>query len=315
MEPSRTNQHYVPQFLLRGFASGRKKQVFTFDKQCQRTFKTSIRNVAGQSGFYDFEANGESRSLDPLLKDLEGKAAPIVQTILRVRQLGFLSEEQRHTLALFVVSQMLRTDAQRQKYKHLNDMLCEAIKRMGGDPDNVEGFKPLSDEEARRESILMLPKLALDLLPHVLNKTWVLYSAPLSEQYYASDNPVVMHNTTNQNPYRGTLGVAVEGIEIYLPISGSLCLGFLCPTIEAMIPEGEAKARRLATPISFAKWTRAFDEATPIRLEAENVIHHNSLQVINAERYVFSHNGRFELAQEMLTSNPELRTGPRLTSN
>jgi hypothetical protein len=56
----------------------------------------------------------------------------------------------------------------------------------------------------------------------------------------------------------------------------------------------------------------AFDSGTPIPVEPINVMHHNSLQVINVERYVFSHNGRFELVHEMLKANPTLRFGPRM---
>lgn len=312
MQPSPTNQHYVPQFLLRGFASGRQKQVYCLDKQTGRVFKTRTRNVAAQTGFYDIEVNGEKRSIDPLLTDLEERAAPIVHNILQVKHLRFLTEELRYVLGLFVVCQMLRTDCQRQRYKHINDIFCEAIINWGGDPNNVEGFRPLSDKEARREFITILPKLAMDMLPNILNKTWVLYSAPPGAHFFSSDNPVSMHNTMNKNPHRGTLGVGVRGIEIYLPLSASLCLGLLCRSIETMIRDGENRAKRVGAPVTFSEWIRAFDQRTPLDLEPLNVTHHNSLQVINAERYVFSHDGGFGLAEEMLESNPELRSGPRM---
>jgi hypothetical protein len=313
MQSVRTNQHYVPQFILRGFASGRK-QVFVLDKQTGRTFKTSTRNIAAQLGFYDIEVHGDTRSLDPLFTELEDATAIIVKAILEVRHLRLLTEDQRKTLALFVVSLMLRTDSRRRQYKHLNDVITDAILRRGGDPQNVEGFRPLTDEGARQEWILNLPRLALNLRPNLLDKTWVLYSAPSTEHYYSSDNPVVMHNTLNQNPFRGTLGLAVKGIEIYLPLSGSLCIGFLCPSIREMIVDGERGARHLRVPVSFKEWMQAFEEGTPLRLQPDNVVHHNSLQVINAERYVVSHSGRFALALEMLESHPELSHGPRMTT-
>jgi hypothetical protein len=37
----------------------------------------------------------------------------------------------------------------------------------------------------------------------------------------------------------------------------------------------------------------------------------NSLQVIEAERFLFSADGDFSLAEDMLRTNPELKVGPR----
>jgi Protein of unknown function (DUF4238) len=71
----------------------------------------------------------------------------------------------------------------------------------------------------------MLPKLALDLTPHIINKAWLLYSTLSQHAFYISDNSVALQNTTNQDPLRGILGLGVQGIEIYLPISGTVCFG------------------------------------------------------------------------------------------
>lgn len=48
-------QHYVPKLLLRGFAEGPNEQVYVFDKATDRAFRTSIRNIAGEVGFYDID--------------------------------------------------------------------------------------------------------------------------------------------------------------------------------------------------------------------------------------------------------------------
>ncbi|MFS2035338.1 DUF4238 domain-containing protein [Polaromonas sp. CT11-55] len=64
-------QHYVPQFLLRNFTSDKKNRVHVFDKQKGITFVSHVKNVANESRFYDFEIEGEGRSLEAPLSSLE----------------------------------------------------------------------------------------------------------------------------------------------------------------------------------------------------------------------------------------------------
>ena len=53
------------------------------------------------------------------------------------------------------------------------------------------------------------------------------------------------------------------------------------------------------------------DTGAAVVLDSSNVAHHNSLQVANAERFVFSCNDDFSLAREMLQQQPELKGRPR----
>jgi Protein of unknown function (DUF4238) len=191
------------------------------------------------------------------------------------------------------------------------ETLRNGIVQRGGDPNNVKGFQNLTEEQLRVENIRMLPALARDLAPHFLTKTWMLYGATNKSSFYISDNPIALQNTMNQNPVMGTLGLGVPGIEIYFPLSATLCLGFLCPTIEQLIRGNHARARQMGAPISFDHWITALDGDQPLRLDADNVTNLNSLQVIYAERYVFSANNDFKLLHEMLDSDERLKGGPR----
>ena len=313
MDAAPTHQHYVPQFILRGFASGRNKQIYVFDKATERSFRTSIRNVASVSGFYDFELKGQAKSLDPVLQQLEEVTPGIVRKILQDLSVRSITTDEREVLALFVAVQMLRTDAQRNLFRDFYYKLKNTLLEDGADLERVKGFQLMTEEELRVGSILMLPELARDLAPHFLTKTWLLFRTVAQRAFYISDNPITMFNTVNQDPDRGTRGLAVPGVEVYFPLSGTLTLGFLCPSLQEMIRNGQEKARRLNAPISFEKWVKAFDGDVPFAMPMESVVHQNSLQVANAERYVFSATPDFDLALEMVHSNPELKEGPRLT--
>ncbi|MDB5789306.1 DUF4238 domain-containing protein [Caballeronia mineralivorans] len=54
-------QHYVPQFLLRNFGTGKKDQLHVFNKATDKTFLTNARNVAAESRFYDFPVTRRGR--------------------------------------------------------------------------------------------------------------------------------------------------------------------------------------------------------------------------------------------------------------
>jgi len=313
MKSRSTNQHYVPQFLLRSFASSPSgKQIYVFDKAKERSFSSSIEKVASARAFYDFEVNGVVDSIDPLLGKLERVTSAVIKNITQVRSLRNLSTSARTLVALFAVVQMLRTEAQRKQSKALIDDLHDAIKRAGWNTDKVEGFDFLDEEEVRVSSITSLRELARDLLPHLVNKDWVLYRAPQGSSLYISDNPVALFNL-NQDPVRSTLGLRVPGIQLYLPLSSDLCLRFLCPTIADTVRGSYELAKKLGHPVPchVESLIHALDGGDMLPLDPANVIHQNSLQVANAERFVFCQSDDFALVREMIQSFQELKAGPR----
>ena len=56
----------------------------------------------------------------------------------------------------------------------------------------------------------------------------------------------------------------------------------------------------------------AIDSGTPLKSNPDNVLFFNSLQVLNAERFIFSSNGDFDLVKSMIEENDNVRTGHRM---
>src|ERR1022692_3755339 len=120
MKARPTVQHYVPQFLLRNFASSpRGKQIFVFDKSSGRSFPASINAVASKRAFYDFEVAGSIESVDPLLTKMESVTSTLIAKIVRARNLRGLSHTDKKMVALFATVQKLRTDSRRKQLKSL----------------------------------------------------------------------------------------------------------------------------------------------------------------------------------------------------
>ncbi|MBI5114870.1 DUF4238 domain-containing protein [Candidatus Poribacteria bacterium] len=90
---------------------------------------------------------------------------------------------------------------------------------------------------------------AKEFVPDFLGKERVLFETTRKHPFFISDNPIVLQNEMNQGPYSG-LGVAAPGIEIYLPISSTLCLGLFCPSVAEEFQITYEKTRMLnkATP-------------------------------------------------------------------
>lgn len=308
------HQHYVPQFLLRNFATGnRNKQLWAFDKRSGTSFRTTPRNVATESGFYDFSADGKVRSLDPLLQELENLVAEDIRAVIQNRVLP-TELNKRMRIASFAAVQMVRTTSHRQQYRHLGEILRREIEKRGGRAPGADQPPAVSDEESNAESIRLIPKLTLSATPHFMSKSWILYSTTAHSPFYIGDSPVTLDNTLNHSEFMGTLGLAVSGIEVYLPISPLLCIGFLCPSNEAVVRESLRASQKVGIPNEDAtRIIKAFEGGEPYLFKPENVLHHNSMQVAYAERFVFSKTDNFATASAMIASNPEIKFGPRFS--
>ena len=116
---------------------------------------------------------------------MESAVSTVIKNIIDARSLRVLSDAGRKLVGLFATVQMLRTDAQRKQLKGMIDNVYNTLLRMGADPNKVKRFEFLDEEQTRTQSILSLREIAADLMPHFLDKCWVLYST-------TSDN-LVLH--------------------------------------------------------------------------------------------------------------------------
>lgn len=295
------NQHIVPQFLLRNFKSGKRPKIWAYDKHTNDVFHTNIRNVAAERRFYDVETPRGYYSVGPTLDALESDAAHVINIVSENKNLSLLTTEQRVILASFAAVQVLRTQARVELQADLSATILEAVSEMMGAED-VKADDVTARHQARVGMVLRLAKTAQEITPYFLDKQWVLYEATAKPGFYIGDNPVTMHNHLPR-PNRGNLGLRVPGIEIYLPLSSTLQLGFLCPTVSQMA--------RLSAP----SLARLMETGGVIPAAPENVTFKNSLQVWNAARYVYCSGPDFDLAEEMVTSDPTMRNSPKVRGN
>ncbi len=313
--------HYVPQFLLKNFASSEREQIHVYDKRTEKTFCTHVRNVAAENGLYDLQLPSGIVSAESSLSTVECAAANVINKLLANQNIQSLSGEDKIILGLFTAVQMVRVPHQIE----IMVQMTESIRDKWGDIPDM----PRSELEARkqaREALVKNLSVGLKLLPELLNKTWLLLKSSERSSFYISDNPVTMHNT-NRNPFRGTLGLGVKGIEVYIPLSSGLTLAFFCNSkkegwIQSKVQFELAKSLGFKIPETFAanqtifsEITRALEDGKPVQLCEKITNFQNELQVWNSERFIFSKKEDFDIVKQSMKKTPAFKKGPRLAGS
>jgi len=323
-------QHYVPQFLLRKFGNGKKDQLHVFDKHTSRSFRTNAKNVASESRFYDFRIGNEDATLEPMLAELEGVTKPLLGRIIEKDSVSVITDAERELLSTFFAIQFTRTKAFREQMLDVPKMIRANLRSRTeeqGARSRIEEFVTLPDEnELKIETAHFMMNAPSTFGPHFLNKDWLLISTTRKSPFIIGDNPLALQNAIDMGPY-GNLGLAVKGIEIYLPLSPVRALAIWCPSHKQRIVSFASRLRqaralsqfhileKIRDPEGIEHIARALIGDAPIQYSTENVRNFNSLQVRYAERFVFSSVPDFALAHEIVNSHPSLRTGMRVQIN
>ena len=321
-------QHYVPKFMLRRFSSGGRELVHAFDKRQDKIFvfstsKKSKVGVAAERAIYDFDFQGVPLTLEPALSSLETKAAEVTSRVIAAQALPPAWHEEKAILASFMAVQLVRTKATTATFDDLFSRM-EGLFRAKGVPDEFFQPAPLvgSKENARKAHYAaLITNASRDWAPLLLQKVWHLIKTTDDTPFLMGDHPVVRFNDPNAGSVQ--LGVASVGVQLYFPLSPTLALSLMCPTyLETMIDGIERIDRLLGGRLVDSSSLRAQRKQISGIVEAllagsmtevrpENVEHFNSLQVLEAERYVFSVKNDFSMVREMIQEDDSVRQGTR----
>src|SRR5438132_6301332 len=197
MQDTDTNQHYVSQFLLRGFHTENEAQIWAFDKLTDRSFTTAIDRVASEHGFYNIAGSAE---IDDVIRKFEDATAPIVEEIRTRKSLRTLNEYKRIWLSGFTALQYVRTRGFSERSQDMMKQITDVVKQIGSGNLSKKLRRQLgldapgSEHEKTLSTILGLVRPVADEL---LEKTCVLYRSDGALPFWIGDSPVTMHNTIN----------------------------------------------------------------------------------------------------------------------
>ncbi|RUV37509.1 DUF4238 domain-containing protein [Mesorhizobium sp. M7A.F.Ca.MR.148.00.0.0] len=336
------NQHYVPKFILRQFLSDEKNErVSVFDKHTGRTFVTSIKNMMAERRFNDFTFDDEwMASFEPIACAAEHQIQPSYGKVLKDRRLDN-SPEQKAALAMMLAFQLLRTKATRDQRRAIEEALVKKVEESGGRMQDVRGWEdwqPMTEDRLKREHLLSIQGSIGDCAQIIAAKEFVLAEAAPGRSFYLGDHPVCLANALDFGP-RGNLGLAVKGIQIYMPLASDLMFCAFCPSIIEELKEAhkqakqarqvQAVARVMKGELSAAEMRQLMDsartterpaeeliaaptEGRPISSNDDNMDYYNSLQTSYAYRYIVCQQADFALAKTFNSENPDLKRGRRI---
>ena len=207
---NKKNQHYIPQFCLRKFASASNKVINLYNLDSKTFIKNAtIKHQACKDYFY-----GKNTSIEDALSYFENGVSKVFNKILRNNKLPQKKSEDYLMLLLFISIQYNRT-----KFAH-DDMMRIHHQMMSILGKDFNQLSTLSDENWIYERISIAVQCTSYLkdlkMKLILNKT--------TNEFIYSDNPIVFYNQFLEMKGRPEIGYGSIGIEILLPISPFLCL-------------------------------------------------------------------------------------------
>lgn len=310
--PKRINEHYVPQFYLRGFSKDRI-QLYFFDKATRHSYLSNVRNIASEGGFYDFaeEANNafigavergdfahedpmvlamakNRRLIDDELTKFENAFSPFfAQFVSSIENGGPITPDQRGRIANYLTLQYLRTPEMRRTIVEMNEkaMTAWVEAELGISLERESLYLKYGEEHAPmlHGQVLFNPNLVRAIGSALSNHIWIVVKNTTAQPFFTSDHPVTR---VAHRPEAGD-GFAAPGVEITFPLDSRHQLVLYERT---HFPEYLPFDNRCIT-------TEDADEA---------VIHFNTLQVTRSYRWVYCEEERFGLAVKLCEDYPEI---------
>jgi hypothetical protein len=115
--------------------------VAVYDKQKDKTFVTSIRNVMAENRYNDFLFDDDwIVSFEPIACAAEDQVLPTYKQVLQTRRLES-SPQEKAALAFLIAFQFLRTKASRDRWQQIEDLLVAKVQESGGKMQDVKGWE------------------------------------------------------------------------------------------------------------------------------------------------------------------------------
>jgi hypothetical protein len=208
--------HYLPQFLLKGFASrSTAKDFYTWMFRCDHDspIETNIENLAQQR---DFHGKPDDFPLEGVMSGHESRFAPIVEEM----RLGRLSEEALPTTREFVIHLIIRTKNIRSGFvETTNDFLNQfgaAIPLM-----NRKKLKNKMKKEVRKQ---MREPQVRDAIQQLPKETRKLFARAFEQRILHMD-------------FRPTLSALFDGVRENIDLEGAAKSGHIQTLTRGIAPQ------------------------------------------------------------------------------
>ncbi len=327
--------HYVPRCYLKNFTINDSEKIFVFDKYKMEKRIQKITEVAMENYFYDVKLLDYYKQVDeetqkkiyeelrtftdikdirdietflelidneqPIEKgffsNLEGIYSKLISTLIGnsyegnqwvINNCNTMSNDDKYMFSLFSAIQIIRTKSFRDKTQDLIKKLYESIvKKVSSEvEDDIEGKIKI---DVNKEYVKLLhadyildPEMASSFAEVLSKHKWITYANKTGIPFYTSDNPVV-NIPHRHDTIRSYGGLNSEGIEIAFPLSPYLLLAMYDYKVYEVIP----------------------DRTFMVIDKEKDIEYYNRAQVVSSNRFLYSIDNNFDLANEFCKRNPK----------
>lgn len=278
MKPSirkkaKIRQHFVPQFYLRNFGD----RICCFDKTREQKFFANPRNIAMKYDFYGGEYEGLP-SLEKDLSQIEKTHSQAIKKLIETKDYYKLNQNDKISICEFFALQFLRTESEKNDLSSIFEKLNKWMHE-----NNMSEYlemQPMDNLVTNHHLRLIRDYKKFAVL--FFNMKFITLENYTPMPFWTSDNPITRQNEYDQH-FLGSLGIVNRGIEIHLPISPTLCIWAMDPTVFNNVSNTHK--------ICHMKY----------------IIRENFLQLKFSSRFIYSNSERFHIIRSMLSNNPHFK--------
>lgn len=217
---SKKNQHFIPQFFLRQFSLGNKKEVGAYLTNKSKFIEAvPIKSQCSKPYFY-----GKDDSVENFFGKFESDIAPLFSKLIKLEGDVNLDFNELAKLVLFITLMELRNPVFFMQYHLKNELLNNEINKELQDSKVYLDLPKATHEETVSAMLSLLDIIYegyIDLdVKFLINRT--------DKSFVCSDFPLVKYNRfLNLKKYfRTKIANGSVGIQVFIPISSSITMVF-----------------------------------------------------------------------------------------
>ncbi len=317
------HSHTVQRAYLQNFSIEENGKFFLWrlDKTTGIKKRLPIDKVSVENYFYPQNIE------DWLANNIEREGIKVIQKIMKDRSISNLNSKDKEKLAGWLLVQDVRTTEYRNDLRQGFEMITKSIleRNLLGEVA-FESLNEFIEEDPIKNIQFSMMKRFERYAPIIASDYhWMLIENNTGFSYYTSDHPVMKGNSylkslekiAKQKLFGSGMGLFSKGIELHLPLNPELKLVILnLEPLDDFLREIWTTIEK--NPHLYPIFWRLFphDKIKELRsdkLEAvyDNILHSNDRITGLSNRFIYSIDNNFEIAEDLLEREPEFRNENR----
>lgn len=197
MVKEKEKQHYVPQFYLKLFSpEERGNYVYCYDKENNKSFKTSIRKICYEIGFYEDEHKNH-KPIEEAFNLAETNWGFLFKKVIDSEDLSTLCFSEFSDLIVCLLLFKQRTKKRRNIVRKAREIWIKRINERFSDWKVV----PTSDNWEQSDHLLSMIETTKEELKMLCENNWELIINKTKIPFWTSDDPLIRQLVYNDKRF------------------------------------------------------------------------------------------------------------------